>query len=119
MPRGKGRPTPVAQLYHIGIFFEWRTPQGWDWLFLFLIAAFSQLGQIFLTNALQREPVAGVAIVNYTGLVYGLLIGSTVFGEEQTAVSMSGMLLVVFGVLLSVFYSRRMQDLEKIEATAG
>jgi hypothetical protein len=28
-------------------------------------------------------------------------------------------LLVVFGVLLSVFYSRRMQDLEKIEATAG
>ena len=94
-------------------------PQGWDWLFLFLIAVFSQLGQIFLTNALQRERVAGIAIVNYTGLVYALLIGSIVFGEEQTAISMAGMLLVVFGVLLSVFYSRRMQDLEKIEATAG
>jgi hypothetical protein len=32
---------------------------------------------------------------------------------------MAGMLLVVFGVLLSVIYSRRMRDLEKIEATAG
>lgn len=103
----------------ISLFFAWQTPVGWDWLYLFLIAVFSQLGQIFLTNALQRERVAGVAIVNYTGLVYALLIGSLVFGEEQTAESMAGMLLVVFGVLLSVFYSRRMRDLEKIEATAA
>jgi drug/metabolite transporter (DMT)-like permease len=103
----------------IGIIFEWQTPQGWDWFYLLMIGVFSQLGQIFLTNALQREPVAGVAIVIYTGLIYGLLVGAFVFGEEQTAVTMSGMLLVVFGILLSVFYSRRMQDLDKIEATAG
>lgn len=103
----------------IGILFEWQTPQGWDWAYLVLIGVFSQLGQIFLTNALQREPVAGVAIVIYTGLIYGLLVGAFAFGEEQTAVTMSGMLLVVFGVLLSVFYTRRMRDLEKIEATAG
>jgi hypothetical protein len=34
---------------------------------------------------------------------------------------MAGMLLVVFGVMLSVFYGRRIQqeDLEKLEATAG
>jgi drug/metabolite transporter (DMT)-like permease len=102
-----------------GILFEWKTPTGWDWLFLLLIGIFSQLGQIFLTNALQRERVAGVAIVNYTGLVYGLLIGSLVFGESQSAESMAGMLLVVFGVLLSVIYSRRMRDIEKIEATAA
>lgn len=103
----------------IGILFDWQTPQGWDWLYLVLIGVLSQVGQIFLTSALQSEPVAGVAIVIYTGLIYGLLVGSFAFGEEQTAVTMSGMLLVVFGVLLSVFYSRRTQDLEKIEATAG
>jgi drug/metabolite transporter (DMT)-like permease len=103
----------------IGTMFDWQTPQGWDWLYLVLIGVFSQLGQIFLTNALQREPVAGVAIVIYTGLIYGLLVGAFVYGEEQSAVTMSGMLLVVFGVLLSVFYSRRMRDIEKIEATAG
>jgi drug/metabolite transporter (DMT)-like permease len=68
---------------------------------------------------LQKARIAGVAIVNYTGLVYALLVGSLVFGEEQTAASMAGMLLVVFGVLLSVLYSKRMRDLEKIEATAA
>ena len=103
----------------VSLLFDWQTPTGWDWVYLLLVGIFSQLGQIFLTDALQKEKVAGVAIVNYTGLVYALLIGAFVFGEEQSAASMAGMLLVVFGVLLSVFYSRRMRVLEKIEATAG
>ena len=108
-----------AALGFIGIFFDWKTPEGWDWIYLLLVGITAQTGQIFLTHALQRERVAGVAIVNYTGLVYGLLIGALVFGESQSAESMSGMLLVVFGVLLSVIYSRRMRDIEKIEATAS
>ena len=103
----------------ISLFFEWRMPTGWDWFYLFFIAVFSQLGQIFLTSALQKEPVAGVAIINYSGLIYALLIGSLVFGEIQTAESLSGMLLVVFGVLLSVVYSKRMRDLEKIESSVA
>lgn len=90
-----------------------------DWAYLFLIAVFSQLGQIFLTSALQKEPVAGVAIVNYTGLLYALLVGSFWFGETQTTGSFAGMLLVVFGVLLSVIYSKRMRNLEKIESTVN
>lgn len=103
----------------ISIFFAWRTPEGMDWVYLVLIAIFSQLGQIFLTSALQKEAVAGVAIVNYTGLIYALLIGSIWFGESQSTEVFSGMLLVVFGVLLSVFYSKRMRDLEKIESTVS
>jgi len=68
---------------------------------------------------LQKEKVAGVAIINYSGLIYALLIGSLVFGEQQTAESLAGMLLVVFGVLLSVIYSNRKQRLEQIESTAA
>jgi drug/metabolite transporter (DMT)-like permease len=125
----RGREHPLTIVLHfqlvgvvvggLSLFFEWRTPSGWDWLFLFLIGAFSQLGQIFLTNALQKEKVAGVAIINYSGLIYALLIGSLVFGEQQTAESLAGMLLVVFGVLLSVIYSNRKQRLEQIESTAA
>lgn len=103
----------------VGLFFDWKMPSGWDWFYLFLVGVFSQLGQIFLTNALQRERVAGVAIVNYTGLVYALLIGSFVFGEAQTPESLIGMALVVVGVLLSVFYSKRMRVMEKVESTYG
>lgn len=125
----RGREHPLTVVLHfqlvgvvagfISLFFEWRTPAGWDWLYLFLIGVFSQLGQIFLTSALQKERVAGVAIINYTGLVYAVAIGWLVFGERQTLESMIGMLLVVFGVLLSVIYSNRRQVLENIESTAA
>jgi drug/metabolite transporter (DMT)-like permease len=100
--------------------FNWRTPIGWDWFYLFLVGVFSQLGQIFLTNALQREKAASVAIINYSGLIYGLVFGWFVFGEAQTAESIIGMLLVVLGVVLSIIYSRRQQrEIEKLEATAA
>lgn len=99
--------------------FDWQTPIGWDWLYLFLIGVASQFGQIFLTNALQKERAASVAIVNYTGLIYGLLIGWFIFGEAQTVESLLGMILVVVGVVLSVVYSKRRRDIESVESTAG
>jgi drug/metabolite transporter (DMT)-like permease len=96
-----------------------KTPIGWDWFFLFLVGVFSQLGQIYLTSALQKEKAASVAIINYTGLVYALSIGFIVFGESQSVETMMGMSLVVLGVILSVFYGRRRREVENIEATAG
>jgi drug/metabolite transporter (DMT)-like permease len=100
--------------------FNWQTPRGRDWLYLFLVGLFSQFGQIFLTNALQKEKAASVAIVNYSGLVYGLLFGWFVFGEAQALESVIGMCLVVCGVILSVIYGRRQKnEIEKVESTAG
>lgn len=99
--------------------FNWRAPRGWDWLYLFLVGLSSQFGQIFLTNALQKEKAASVAIVNYSGLIYGLLFGWFVFGEAQTIESVIGMSLVVCGVILSIFYGRRQREIEKIESTAS
>lgn len=99
-------------------FFEWRTPRGWDWFYLILIGATSQLGQIFLTKAFQKERAASVAIVSYTGLIYGLLIGWFVFGESQTTESLLGMFLVVGSVIFSVIYSKRRKDIENLESTA-
>ena len=99
--------------------FNWQTPVGWDWLYLFFIGVFSQVGQWFLTNSLQKERAASVAIVNYSGLVYGLLIGWFVFSEPQILESLLGMVLVVCGVILSIIYTKRQRDVEKIEATAG
>lgn len=125
--RGKEHPLTVVLHFQLvgtvvgffSLFFEWKMPVGWDWLFLFLIGVFSQLGQIFLTNALQRERIAGVAIINYTGLAYALTIGWIVFGEQQGIVALGGMLLVVAGVLMSIMYGRRRQRMDAIEVTAA
>ena len=99
--------------------FNWTTPAGWDWFYLILIGIFSQLGQIFLTDALQKEKAASVAIIVYTGLIYGLSIGWLYFGEAQDAASLFGMLLVVVGVILSIIYSRRKVSAEELEVTQG
>ena len=125
----KGKEHPLTVVLHfqlvgvvvgfVSLFFEWKTPVGWDWFYIFLVGVFAQLGQIFLTNALQKERVASVAIINYTGLIYALLAGSLLFSEPQSTESLAGMLLVVFGVLLSVVYSNRKREIEKIESTAG
>lgn len=125
--RGKEHPLTVVLHFQLvgavvgafSILFQWETPAGWDWLYLFLVGVFSQVGQMFLTNALQRERVAGVAIVNYTGLVYAIAIGWVVFGEPQGILSLAGMALVVAGVLMSVLYGRRRIQIEQIESTAG
>src|SRR5688500_2927190 len=66
----RGREHPLTVVLHfqlvgaiagfVSLFFAWEMPSGWDWFFLFLIGVFSQLGQIFLTSALQKEAVDGV-----------------------------------------------------------
>ena len=125
--RGKEYPLTVvlhfqlvgAVVGFISLFFQWEWPRGWDWLFLFLIGVFSQIGQMFLTHALQRERIAGVAIINYTGLIYALTIGWFVFGEAQPLTSIAGMLLVVAGVVMSVMYGRRQSRLEQLEVTVA
>jgi drug/metabolite transporter (DMT)-like permease len=109
-----------AVVCFFAMWFDWKTPLGWDWLYLFLIGVFSQIGQVYLTNALQKEKAAGVVIINYSGVIYGLLIGWFFFSEAQTWEALSGMLLVIAGVMLSVFYGkRRRREMEKLEATAG
>lgn len=125
--RGKEHPLTVVLHFQLvgavvgffSLFFQWKMPVGWDWVWLLCVGIFSQLGQIFLTDALQREKVAGVAIVNYTGLIYAVSIGWIVFGEAQGPLAIAGMLLVVLGVVLSVMYGRRRSRIEEIEATAA
>ncbi|HEY2847529.1 MAG TPA: DMT family transporter [Pyrinomonadaceae bacterium] len=125
----RGKEHPLTIVFHfqavgavagfIFLFFDWKTPQGWDWLFLVCVGVFSQLGQVFLTRSLQTEPVAGVAIVIYSGLVYAITVGWIIFGEPQSLASIGGMALVVAGVLASVMYGRRRQRLAAIEVTAA
>ncbi len=103
----------------VSLFFVWEMPSGWDWLNLLLIGIFSQLGQIFLTNALSREKAASVAIIIYSGLIYGISFGWIFYDEPQSLSTLLGMLFVVIGVAASVLYGRRIKRIEEIQITAG
>ena len=103
----------------ISLFFLREMPVGREWFYLLLIGVFSQLGQIFLTNALSREKAANVAIIIYSGLVYGISFGWIFYGEAQSLSSLFGMFLVVLGVAASILYGKRIKRTKEIEITAG
>ena len=98
--------TMAGGLFSIGNF---EMPEGYDWLWIIVIGVFTQLGQMAMTRALQQEQVANVSIINYTGVVYALIFGSLFFGEIYPVSTISGILLVVSGVALSIIYRSRLR----------
>jgi drug/metabolite transporter (DMT)-like permease len=97
----------------IYILFDWKTPQGFDWIYLIATGILTQLGQVHLTHALQAEKVAQVSIVNYTGIIYALVFGWLVFGEIYTLQTLIGILLVIAGVILSIIFNQRNAEIHQ------
>lgn len=86
--------------------FGWQTPVRWEWLWLLMCGVLTQVGQVCLTNALQSERIAKVAVLNYLGLIYALIFSVAIFGEHYSAQTVFGILLVITGVLLAVIYGK-------------
>lgn len=84
--------------------FQWRMPEGEEWLYLLLIGVFTQLGQEQLTHSLQKERISTVTVLNYLGVVYALLFGWLLFNETHHLVELLGILLIMAGVILNVFF---------------
>ncbi len=91
----------------IYILFDWKTPAGWDWVYLFATGVLTQIGQVFLTKALQAEAVGQVSIINYTGIIYAIIFGWLIFGEIYSWQTFIGIALVIGGVILSIIYNKR------------
>jgi drug/metabolite transporter (DMT)-like permease len=90
-----------------GCFFDWEMPRGLDWLYLLLTGILTQLGQINLTKALQSEKIAITSSLNYLGILYALVFGVFFFGESYTVSIITGITLVVSGVLLNVIFGQK------------
>lgn len=91
----------------IYILFDWKTPIGVDWIYLIATGALTQMGQVYLTKALQAEAVGQVSIINYTGIIYAIFFGWLIFQESLTVQTLIGIVLVIGGVILSVIYNKR------------
>ncbi len=96
--------------------FNWQTPHGWQWFYLIMTGVLTQIGQVNLTKALQLEKVANVTIFNYLGIIYALGFGFILFGEEYHWVALTGIILVIGGVLMNYFYNSS-QDTVVVEET--
>ena len=83
-------------------YYEWVTPIGWDWGLLLLLGIFTQIGQVFMTRALQTERANLVASLKYLGSIYALAYGYFIFDETYDLFSLTGILLILAGVILNL-----------------
>lgn len=108
-----GREHPLVVVLHFQLIgaitglafsvFDWVQPQGWEWFYLLMIGITTQLGQVHLTKALQKDKVARVSIIQYAGVVFAVLFGIIIFNEHYSFLSLFGLVLVVAGVVLDVW----------------
>jgi drug/metabolite transporter (DMT)-like permease len=90
--------------------FVWRPVEARDWFVLGALAAVNLLGHVGLTRAFARAPVAAVAPLEYSALVWAAVLGFVVFGEVPSVRVIAGSALIV-GAGIFATVRRRSGDL--------
>ncbi|MDG1852212.1 MAG: DMT family transporter, partial [Gammaproteobacteria bacterium] len=91
----------------------WVQPEGLQWFYLFMVGITSQVAQYFMTRSYQLAEISTVSILNYTGIIYAIIMGYFIFGEGFNLLTYLGMGLVLVGVILNVIWKQRAsKDLE-------
>jgi S-adenosylmethionine uptake transporter len=79
----------------------WTAPSGTDLLLFAAMGGLGCLGHIGLATAFSRAEAARLAPVEYTALVWGMLLGLTLFGEVPSILTLLGTGLIVAGTWLN------------------
>lgn len=109
---------PLVTLPITGIYvaFNWVQPLGIEWIYLLAIGLLTQFAQYYMTKAFQAEELSKVSSVQYSGIVYALLLGWVFLGETFNLLSYLGMTLVLLGIILNIVYKRRKLKQGKLQA---
>jgi len=86
---------------------DWRTPQGNEWIILSSLGFVGFVGQLFMTKAFQIASTNQVAPLKYLEVIFTVLIGAFWFMEIYTVWAILGMIMVIAGLLLNIFYKSR------------
>jgi len=106
---------PITALYSL---FFWVQPQGLEWLWLLLMGIFTQLGQYYMTRSYQVAPISRVAIINYSEVIFAIILGLLLFGEHFNLLTYAGMALVMTGVVMNIVSRHRMEKTQGQGASA-
>jgi drug/metabolite transporter (DMT)-like permease len=71
-----------------------------------MVGITSQVAQYFMTRSYQLAEISTVSIVNYTGIIYAIIMGYIFFGEGFNLLTYLGMALVLAGVILNVMWKK-------------
>ena len=92
--------------------FNWVKPEGMDWLILVLVGILTQTAQYFMTRSYQSEELSKVANLRYLSIVFAWSYGFFIFGETYNLLAYAGIFLAVLGVLLNLWFKKKLADKE-------
>ena len=88
-----------------GADFVWPTATGW-WVLLG-VGCFTQIGQLALTKAMQRDAASRVTSLSYVQIIFAAVLGWWIFGEMPTQATLLGGGLILLGAVVSAWMQPR------------
>lgn len=95
---------------------NWIKPEGIEWMYLIAVGVITQFAQFYMTRAYQMEKASSVANYTYLGILFALLFGYFLFDEHFDVLAITGMCLVVCGVILNYLYVNRVTSTRRLFA---
>lgn len=86
--------------------FNWKTPQGIEWLWMSAMGIVGYFGQYFMTKALQIVESNKITPFYYLEVIFTLLLGLFFINESYTWISVLGISLILIGLILNVLYKK-------------
>lgn len=90
----------------VPMLMAWQKPTLYQAGLLIMIGVFAAFGQYFLTYAYQNAPASEVSIFDYTGVIASPFLGMIFFAEHLSIRTYLGMILIVGGGILSIYWNK-------------
>jgi drug/metabolite transporter (DMT)-like permease len=98
-------PFIAVPIMSVWTYFDFTLPIGKDWIFILLIGLLTQLGQLLMTHALQKENAARATSVMFIGTINAFIFSTFLFKENYTIYSVFGILIVSFAVISNIYFT--------------
>jgi drug/metabolite transporter (DMT)-like permease len=111
----------VSSLVPLGLLMLWfaNSHDAASWALLAGLAVVGGLAQLTLTGALRLAPVALVMPMDYTSLLWAVLLGEWIFGELPTPWIWVGAPIIIASGLVIVWREHRLHRLAALSAEAA
>jgi drug/metabolite transporter (DMT)-like permease len=99
-------PLAIASVWML---FDLKLPHGAEWAWLLLAGVFTHVALWCVTHAFQKQQANFMAALDYLGLIYAIALGYFVFGDRVKFSVYPGVVLLLLGVGLNVWYTSRQE----------
>jgi drug/metabolite transporter (DMT)-like permease len=85
-----------------------RAHEPWAWAVLACLGLFGGFGQLFLTASLRFAPVSVVVPFDYTQLLWAVLLGWLIFGDQPPATTWGGAAVIILSGLYTLYREHKL-----------